>query len=91
MSLTDLFHRREQISDTFVVRVTARASRNYIKRFKLENGKEEIRVYVTALPIKGQSNKAVLELLAKELEVPVSKLSILHGHWHKYKHIHIDK
>lgn len=41
---------------------------------------DSLKVRVRAQPEKGKANKAVLELLAKELDLPVKKLSISSGH-----------
>ena len=41
---------------------------------------DSLKIRVRAQPEKGKANKAALELLAKELDLPVKKLSISSGH-----------
>lgn len=42
-------------------------------------GNMHLKVYVTTVPEKGKANKAVIELLAKELKVPKSHISVVSG------------
>ncbi|MBE0479766.1 MAG: DUF167 domain-containing protein [Dehalococcoidia bacterium] len=46
---------------------------------------------VTARPQKGEANRALLELLSAELEVPVSRLGISHGHTSRKKLVLIER
>ncbi|MFT7432667.1 MAG: hypothetical protein ACI9TY_000285 [Alphaproteobacteria bacterium] len=74
------------IDKPFTVRVTPKASRNAIK----VDG-DVIRIYITTVPEDGKANKAVIALLAKELGVAKSKLTIIHGETSKNKTISITK
>ena len=56
------------------VRVTPKASRNKVVR-----GDDVLRVYVTVVPEGGKANAAVQKLLAKELGVAKSRLTLVHG------------
>jgi len=47
------------------------------------------RVYVNAPPEKGKANKQVLEVLAKHLKIPQSRLKITIGHQTSHKIIEI--
>ncbi len=58
------------------VRVTPRASRNEIFEV-LSDGTVKIRL--TAPPVEGQANEALLKFLAEVLSVPLSKLEIVAG------------
>jgi hypothetical protein len=58
------------------VRVQPRASRNEIVGFDAAG---VLRVRVTAPPVDGAANKAVVELLAAALDVPKADISIASG------------
>ncbi len=61
----------------FTVRVIPRASRNEIAGV-LPDG--TIRIRVTAPPIEGKANQAVIQLLARILNVRPSQIEIVAGH-----------
>ncbi len=58
------------------IRVTPRASRNEIIEV-LDDGTVKIRL--TAPPVEGKANAALVEFLAKVLEVPPTKIEIVAG------------
>jgi uncharacterized protein len=58
------------------VRVTPRASKNEIVDI-LSDG--TVKVHLTAPPIEGKANEALLKFLAKVLEIPVRQLEIVAG------------
>jgi uncharacterized protein (TIGR00251 family) len=58
------------------VRVTPRASKNEIVDI-LSDG--TIKIHLTAPPVEGQANAALLKFLAKVLDVPVGKLEVVAG------------
>jgi hypothetical protein len=58
------------------VRVTPRASRNEIVEI-LSDG--TVKVHITAPPVQGEANEALLKFLAQVLEVPRSRLDIVAG------------
>lgn len=58
------------------VRVTPRASRNEIVEV-LSDG--TVKVHVTAPPVNGLANDALLKFLAQVLGVPVSRLEVVAG------------
>lgn len=65
---------------TMAIRLTPKASSNRIGEIrKNAAGEEQLSVYVTAVPEDGKANKAMIRLLSKHLNVPVSKIQILHG------------
>jgi uncharacterized protein (TIGR00251 family) len=66
------------------VRVTPKSSRNAVI---LEG--DLIRIYTTAPPADNEANKSVLELLAKALKTPKSRLEITRGHSSREKTISI--
>lgn len=57
------------------LRVTPKASRNAIE---LRDG--ALRIYVTCVPEDGKANAAVQKLLAKELGIAKSRLTLMRGH-----------
>jgi len=59
-----------------VVRVTPRASKNKIVDI-LSDG--TVKVHLTAPPVEGKANAALLKLLAKVLDVPINKLEVVAG------------
>ena len=58
------------------IRVTARASRNEISEI-LSDGTVKIRL--TAPPVEGKANQALIEFLADVLEVPRARIEIVPG------------
>jgi hypothetical protein len=58
------------------VRVTPRTSRNEIFGV-LNDG--TVKIHLTAPPVEGQANEALLKFLSEVLEVPVSRLDIVAG------------
>jgi len=58
------------------VRVTPRASKNEIVDI-LSDG--TVKVHLTAPPVEGKANAALLKFLAKVLDVPVRQLEVIAG------------
>jgi len=72
------------------VRVTPRSSRPGIRGWRIGvDGREELEVRVTAPPVDGDANEAVIALLAKALGVSRSELSILSGATGRHKRVSI--
>lgn len=69
------------------VRITPRASRNEIHEI-LDDGTVKIRI--TAPPVDGQANKAIIDFLSEILNVSKSKLEIVAGQTGKDKIIAIE-
>ena len=71
---------------TIAVHVTPRASKDEVLGVRmLDEGAHEVEVRVTAAPDKGAANKAVCKLLAKELGVPKTQLSVKRGDTSRHK------
>lgn len=68
------------------VKLLPRSSRNHIA------GKEEDRykIKVTAPPVDGKANEALIKLLAKKLGIPGRDVEILSGHTSRLKTIRIQ-
>lgn len=58
------------------VRVTPRASRNEITEIQTDG---TVKVRLTAMPVEGDANKALIVFMAEVLGVPPSKLDIVAG------------
>ncbi|MEH6728530.1 MAG: DUF167 domain-containing protein [Hyphomicrobiales bacterium] len=67
------------MGNPFAVRVTPKASSNRITVAELEDGSRLVRVYVTTVPENGKANQVVLKLLAKEMGLAKSSLTIIRG------------
>ena len=63
------------------VRLQPKASSNEITGWKEDPATDEqvLQVRVTAPPVDGKANKALIQLLAKEFKVPKSKIRIIQG------------
>ena len=70
---------------TIEVLVQPKASRN---RIVTQDGK--VKVYVTAAPERGRANKAVVEALARNLEIPKGAVSIISGERSRTKLLAIE-
>ncbi len=51
---------------------------------------EAVKVRVTAAPVEGEANEAVVRLLSRSLEVPRSSVSIARGHGGRRKQVRIE-
>lgn len=75
---------------TLVIRVTPNAGVNAIDGVDhRDNGQTVLRIRVTAVPDKGKANKAVIALLAKQLHIAKSAISITSGDTARQKTLHI--
>ncbi|MBN8870230.1 MAG: DUF167 domain-containing protein [Solirubrobacterales bacterium] len=63
------------------VRLQPKASKNEIKGWKEDpiTGEKVLQARVTAPPVDGKANKALIQLLAKEFKTPKSKIQIVQG------------
>jgi uncharacterized protein YggU (UPF0235/DUF167 family) len=74
-----------------MVRLTPRASSNRIgETLETLDGASVLTVYVTEIPENGKANKALIQLLAREYKIPVSKIQIVRGHKGREKMIRIE-
>ena len=69
----------------FRVRVQPRASKNEI----VEMQEDALKVRISAPPVKGKANRALIGFLAKQLGVKKSEIEIVSGHTSKTKTIQI--
>ncbi len=51
---------------------------------------EAVKVRVTAPPVEGEANEAVVRLLSRSLEVPRSAVTIARGHGGRRKRVRIE-
>lgn len=74
---------------TVSVTVVPKASANKVVT-EVKDEETSYRIYVTTVPEDGKANKEVIKLLAKELGVSKSSLTILRGQTSRQKIIEID-
>ncbi|MBL7068592.1 MAG: DUF167 domain-containing protein [Candidatus Omnitrophica bacterium] len=74
------------MNEILQIRVMPRAKRNKVQ---IQSG--GYRVYLTAPPVEGKANKALLEILAEYLNVKRSRLEIIRGERSMNKVIRINK
>lgn len=87
--MLDLFNFKET-PKTIKIRATPKAKSTRIKAQQNPDGSTLYKVYVTAAPENGKANKAIIELIAKELGLAKSKLSVKSGHTSKDKVISVQ-
>ena len=91
MKLLDLIKWDDAGCAALPVRVTPKASANRIRIEERVGENQRVRVDVTVAPEDGKANKQVIKLLAKELRMPKSALTIKHGFTNRYKIIAFRK
>jgi len=81
-------HRNKEAAEsiTFSIRIQPRASKNEIAR--MENGGLKIRL--TAPPVDGAANEALVRFLADRLSVARSQIEIVSGHTSRNKIVRIS-
>jgi uncharacterized protein len=73
------------------LRVTPRGGRDEIDGLEtLANGRTVVKMRVRAIAEGGEANRAVVELLAKALDVPKAKIRVLSGATSRLKQIAVD-
>lgn len=78
--------------EIIAIRLIPKASSNRIGAIRsLPNGTEQLIVYVTAAPDKGQANDMLISLLAKHLKVSPSSITIVRGSTKRSKLISVLK
>ncbi len=90
MMLNNLIKWDDSGRATLPIRVTSKASANRI-RIEQHPAGPRVRVDVTVAPEDGKANKQVIKLLAKELRMPKSALTIKHGFTNRDKIIAFQK
>ncbi len=73
------------IGATFRVRVQPGASKNEIVGVQ----QDALKIRISAPPVGGKANKALVQFLAEQLAVKRSQVEILNGHTTRRKTIHI--
>jgi len=68
------------------IRVQPRAKRNEISGILVDG---TVKIRLTAPPVEGKANKALLDFLAIVLKVPASKIEIIAGHTGRKKLVSI--
>jgi uncharacterized protein (TIGR00251 family) len=79
-------HKQTDLCATLAVRIQPRASKNGISR--MQDGSLKIRL--TAPPVDGAANEALVKFLSDTLSVSQSKVEIVSGHTSREKRIKIS-
>jgi uncharacterized protein YggU (UPF0235/DUF167 family) len=75
---------------TLQIKAITKASFNRIGDYYIDaNGKSWLKIYVTCVPENGKANQAIINLLATELKLPKSSMTIISGKTDSYKIIKI--
>jgi len=74
------------------VRLTPKAAKNHFGQVikTADDGKRQIKAYVTTVPEDGKANKTLLKMLAKALHLPASKISVASGATNRNKQLLIE-
>jgi len=70
---------------TFRVRVQPGASKNEIVGIQ----EDALKIRISAPPVEGKANKALIQFLAKQLAVKRNQVEIMSGHTSRIKTIHV--
>ncbi|BEV10013.1 DUF167 domain-containing protein [Asticcacaulis sp. DW145] len=74
-----------------VVRLTPKAAADRVDGWEAdEQGRPYLKVRVTAPPIEGRANDALIAFMAKRLKLPKSRLSLLAGDTSRLKQIEVE-
>ncbi len=74
------------LSATFSIKIQPRASKNEI--IQMEGG--GIKIRLTAPPVDGAANEALVKFLSDRLDIPKSQIEIVSGHTSKNKIVRIE-
>ena len=76
---------------TLAVHVTPKAGKDQVLGVRTaEDGAQEVALRVTAPPDGGKANKAVCKLIAKELGIPKTAVSVKRGDTARHKMLELD-
>ncbi|MCF8493974.1 MAG: DUF167 family protein [Rickettsiaceae bacterium] len=69
----------------FLLKVRAGAKQNTVDGWIVIGNKEYLKLSIKSLPEKGKANKAIIDYLAKELDLPRSDIEITSGKLSQFK------
>lgn len=76
---------------TIKIKLTPKASKNAVQGWAIDaNGERFLKVSVTAVPEKGKANKALIDLLSKEWNLPKNAFSLIRGETDRLKVMKIN-
>jgi len=81
-----LRNKTENSSATCLIRIQPRASKNEFMRM----GDGSLKIRLTAPPIDGAANEALVKFLADQFEISRSQIKIVSGHTSREKIVRID-
>ena len=79
---------RRTVHADLAIRLTPRANRDRL--IAPDAGGGTLRARVTAPPVDGQANAALIKLVAKALGVPKSRVTLVKGHTARDKLVRVD-
>lgn len=82
-----LFIKEDNGAVIFKVRVQPRAAKNQVSGLL----DDAVKIRLTAPPVDGEANKALLEFVAKLFKVPKSNVELVSGHTGRNKMIRVEK
>ncbi len=72
------------------MKISVKVKTNARENSVTEIGERQYQVLVTASPVDGKANEAIIRLLAKYLDVPPTRLTLQRGHTSHQKIIEIS-
>lgn len=71
---------------SLLVNVTPKAKENRVEDITtLDPNTRRLKVWVTAVPERGEANKAVLEMISRHFQLPINRFFIIRGHKNRKK------
>lgn len=75
----------------FTIKLTPSASKNAVQGWAVDaNGDRYLKASVTTIPEKGKANKALIDLLSKEWDLPKNSFSLIRGETDRLKIIKVS-
>ena len=73
----------------FLLKVRAGAKQNAVDGWIVIGNKEYLKLSIKSVPEKGKANKAIIDYLAKELDLPKSAIAITYGQTSQFKVVNL--
>ena len=79
-----------QVNNKDGLKLTFKISPNAKKNEIIKDDSGNIKIKITAQPIDGKANKALIEFLSKQFKIPKTSIKILKGETSKDKTVYFD-